>query len=74
MNHSAFLNIAQLPEEARNTLEAFYEFLVFKYKHKNQQESQSPEERFKDFLSGCFSIDKLTIPGREERNERQGVC
>jgi hypothetical protein len=70
MNHSAFLNIAQLPEEARNTLEAFYEFLVFKYRHKNQKKTRSTEGRFKDFLSASFSVDKLSIPGREERNER----
>lgn len=70
MNHSAFLNIGQLPEEARNTLEAFYEFLVLKYRHKSPKRSQSTEGRFKDFLSASFSCDKLSIPGREERNER----
>lgn len=48
----------------------FYEFLVYKYKQKDQKKSPTPKERFKDFLSESFSVNKLTIPGREERNER----
>lgn len=70
MEYTAFLNINELSEEAKNELKVFYEYLIFKYGKKKSNKKTTKDARFKDFLSNAFDADSLIIPGREERNER----
>lgn len=73
MEHSAFLDLNNLSEEAKKELLDFYNYLLFKYKSKKGKESSSDAKR-KRF--SAFSKDhQIVLPdgykfNREEANER----
>lgn len=69
MEHSAFINIDLLSQEARKELETFYEFLLFKNKKKKTMQIEPQEKRFANFLSNTIKVDQFVMPDREERNE-----
>ena len=69
MEHSAFINIDLLTQEAKKELETFYEFLLFKNKKNKTIKIEPQEKRFANFLSHTIKVDQFEMPGREERNE-----
>lgn len=70
MEYSAFMNINSLSEDAKRELEAFYDYLIFKYKLKNQDSTTEKKDRFEAFLSKSLKVDFFQMQNREERNER----
>ena len=68
MEYSTFLDLNSLSEEARNELESFYEYLLFKYKKRKKKKE-------KTLSSGAkFTAVQIDTKGfkfdREEANER----
>lgn len=70
MQHSAFLNIESLSEEARRELETFYQFLLFKYGKKNKNKQVKSQNQLDEFLKNPLRTDHFAILNRSERNER----
>jgi hypothetical protein len=70
MDHSAFINLDLLSQEARKELETFYDYLLFKYRHKETKNTENSHEKFNEFLSDSLKAEHFEMPGREERNER----
>jgi len=68
MEHSAFINLELLSQEARKELETFYDYLLFKYRHIEAKETK--HEKFGKFLSKTIIAEQFEMPDREERNER----
>ena len=70
MQHSAFLNMESLSEEARRELKTFYEYLLFKYGKKNKKKKVKSKNQLDEFLTTPLKKDHFTILNRTERNER----
>jgi hypothetical protein len=74
MEHSAFINIDLLSQEAKKELETFYEYLLFKYKQPRkakQDDAGTQIKKFREFADSHL----IHLPAdykfdREEANER----
>ncbi len=68
MDFSKYIDVSSLPEKARQELESFYEYLVFKY------ESIKKKNPGKGLRNNKFKAIQLDTTGfifnREEANER----
>jgi len=68
MNHTAFIDLNSLTDDAKKELESFYEYLIFKYK-KTKNKKLNAHKVKKNF--SAIQLDtKGFIFNREEANER----
>lgn len=68
MDHSAFIDISNLSEDAKKELMEFYAYLIKKYKLVKGKKSKLPVRK-KDF--NALSIDTIGYKfNRDEANER----
>jgi len=70
MGINAYIDINKLPEEGRNELQQFYDYLIYKYKNRKRRNPERKTKNFKDFLSSEIEVEHFEMLNREERNAR----
>ncbi len=68
MDHSAFLNINSLSEEAKKELLIFYEYLMFKYNKENEKKNQ---KNLSSVLRGAIDKNRAKKLNEQLKNMRK---
>jgi len=73
MDYTAFIDLNSLTDEAKNELESFYEYLVFKYKKKVKRKTigENKKEKFEKFADKhLINLPENFKFNRDEAHER----